>query len=192
MYLWPGLPHLWMRGKWSGLAVAVGFAALVNLALLASIVWRELFSSGLRSAVWWVAVAVWLGSAVFSYYEDRRRAACRHPGSADGTFDEALEYYLKGNWYQAERLLDGLLRVEPMDLDARLMLATLFRHTGRFDEAAALLDRLQRLEGSRKWELEIRCEGERLAEAQAKRRGESQERVASQSADPSTEIAHAA
>jgi hypothetical protein len=43
------------------------------------------------------------------------------------------------------------------------MLATLLRHTGRLEEAVEHLDRLQRMEGSEKWGLEIQRERELLA-----------------------------
>ena len=40
--LWPGWPQLWFAGAWSGLAIALGFAALLDLGLLASRMWTEL------------------------------------------------------------------------------------------------------------------------------------------------------
>jgi thioredoxin-like negative regulator of GroEL len=82
-------------------------------------------------------------------------------------FPEALEHYLRGDYYQAEQVLDGLLRQNMRDLDARLMLATLFRRAGRFEEATRQLDTLVRFEGAGKWELEIRGERRRLAGAKA-------------------------
>ncbi len=72
---------------------------------------------------------------------------------------------MKGDYYQAEHVLEGLLRRNVRDLDARLMLATLLRHTGRLDEATRQLDTLARFEGAGKWELEMRQERELLAEA---------------------------
>ena len=52
------------------------------------------------------------------------------------------------------------------DVDARLMRATLKRHTGRIDEAREELDSLQRFEASAKWQEEIRLEREALARLQ--------------------------
>jgi cytochrome c-type biogenesis protein CcmH/NrfG len=72
---------------------------------------------------------------------------------------------LKGNWFEAERELNKLLRRDNRDLEARLMLATLLRHTKRFDEATRQLNVLVRLEGAKRWELEIRREGELITEA---------------------------
>ena len=61
--------------------------------------------------------------------------------------------------------MEDLLRREQRDVDARLMLATLMRHTARADEAMKQLDLLASLDGAEKWELEIRRERELLAAA---------------------------
>ena len=69
-----------------------------------------------------------------------------------------MNCYLKGDNYQAEQILEGLLRRNIRDLDARLMLATLLRRAKRIDEATQHLDMLVRFEGTEKWELEIQQE----------------------------------
>jgi len=167
VYLWPGLPHVWKRAAWSGLAVAVGFAVLLNLALVSTLVWTELElpATGSRNYVWLAVVIIWVGSAVFSFAWGRRQPDTDVASTEDASFGEALDRYLQQNWYEAERSLGDLLRRNPRDLDARLMLAAVLRHTGRLCEAAGQLDRLSRIEGSRKWELEIVQERRWLAEA---------------------------
>ena len=57
-------------------------------------------------------------------------------------FPDAVQYYLKGDYYQAEDVLERLIETNTGDADARLMLATLLRHAGRFDEAIGQLDLL--------------------------------------------------
>ncbi len=169
VYLWPGLPQIWTQGSWSGLASAVGFAALLNLAVMASLLWSELLTPGVRNLVWLAVVVIWGSSAVFSYWWDSRPPSPPDKGSAKDPFIEALNHYLKGNWFESEHVLLGLLAKSPRDLDAGLMLATLLRRTGRFDEAGSQLDRLERLDGSEKWELEIVRERELLEEARSDR-----------------------
>jgi len=167
VYLWPGLPQLWRRGAWSGLAVAVGFALLLNLALVSSLVWTELELLGSESRTYvWLAVAIlWVGSAALGAASNRRRARTADGSTGGDCFGEVLDHYLQQNWYEAEHRLASLLRRKPTDVDARLMLATVMRHTGRLDEAAGQLDRLGRMEGSRKWEHEIAQQRRRLASA---------------------------
>lgn len=190
IYLWPGLPQLSLRGSWYALAVAVGAAALLNLALLGSFVWSELIASDLRRALWVALGVSWVAAAILSVVWGRRQGPGEQRDSAKDIFREAIEHYLKGNWFQAQRVLVGILRNNNRDLDARLMLATLFRHTGRLDEAAAQLDLLTRLEGAGKWELEIQRERELLAEARTDTRAE--ERSGPETNDPPARVMHAA
>ena len=97
---------------------------------------------------------------------DKRRPPGKPTGKTDGnTFEEALEEYLKGNWFEAERKLNRLLRRADHDLEARLLMATLMRHTKRYEDATHQLNLLVRLDGSHRWALEIHREGELLTEA---------------------------
>lgn len=161
-YLWPGLSPLCRHGSWSALGVAVGFAALLNLAITTSLVWTELAAPGVRNGVWVVVAVFWVASAAWAFRGDRRHAPGRKGDSHQDPMAPALDHYLKGNWFEAERILDRLLARNPRDLEAGLMLATMFRHTGRYEEAAGHLDRIERFDGCQKWELEIRRERELL------------------------------
>jgi len=161
-YLWPGLPQICRVGSWPGLGLAVGFAVLLNLALAGTFLWSGLFTPGARKLIWAAVAITWIGSAVAARL--RREA----PPDPDGDlYPHALGQYLKGNWFEAEQIFARLLDRNPRDLEARLMLATLLRHTGRPQEAATQLDRLEGLEGSGKWALEIARERRFLAEATA-------------------------
>ena len=167
-YLWPGLPQMCRHGSWSGLAVAIGFAGLLNLGLAASLVWCELLTPGVRTIVWAAVLATWGGSVVVSSRGERTAdQAAQEAGQQNDTFREASDHYLKGNWFEAERILVDLLDDDPRDVEAQLMLATLLRHTGRRDEAARHLDRLERLEQSAMWQWEIARERQRLRELEA-------------------------
>ena len=163
-YVWPGLPMILARGSWIGLAWAVGFASLINLLLFASLWWPELFSPHLRNGLWLITAVFWVGASFASFRD------MRSPDSSDDSHDrptlgDATELYLRADWFGAEKLLVDLLRRNPRDVDASLMLATLWRHTGRIQEASQQLDRLELLEGSRKWTLEISQERNHLEEA---------------------------
>src|SRR6516164_7173066 len=63
---WPGLPQLWFAGSWPGLAIAVGFAVLLNLGLLSSCLWTELFSPQIQTLIWLAIGVFWLAAAVAS------------------------------------------------------------------------------------------------------------------------------
>ncbi len=168
-YLWPGLPYLWRQGLWSGLALALGFGVLLNGLLLASFVWVELLSPGMLRAAWFVTGGLWLAAAVTSAWYGWG-VAPRRANSAEAMFREALGEYLQGKWFEAERILGRLLDMQPRDIEARLMLATLLRHNARFGEAAEQLARLELLRDAQTWAREIEVEKQAIAEALAELR----------------------
>ena len=163
--LWPGLAPLWLRGQWSALTLAAGFSVLFNAALAVSLVWTELVSPTARAAIWLAVAAIWTTSLIVSarwLALERRRE----------NFDRAQDLlpriqgeYLQGHWIEAEAGLLDLLAARPRDAEARLLLATLYRHTGRAAEAARELDHLERLDTALQWQWEIVRERERLREA---------------------------
>jgi hypothetical protein len=165
MYLWPGLPQIWLVGSWTGLIVAMVFAAICNLLLLGSFAWCELIAQNVRTSVWAVCGIVWGIGVGWSAWRCRQLHAVEDRETDNDHFGEAVNHYLKGDYFQAEHLLETLLRTNARDLDARLMLATLLRHSGRLDEASRHLNTLIRFDGAAKWELEIEHERELLAEA---------------------------
>ncbi len=165
VYCWPGLPQIWSRGSWSALVVAVAAAGALNLALLASFGWVEVVSANVRNLLWAAIGGAWAVAVILSILIERAQGSLpRLEGACDG-FRQAEDHYLKGNWFEAERILARVLRADARDVDARLMLATLLRHTGRREEAGEQLDVLVRLDGSEKWDWEIQRERELLTEA---------------------------
>jgi hypothetical protein len=158
VFLWPGLPQLWLGGQWAGLAKAIGAAVMLNAVLIGSFVWSELINSGTRNILLAAVGLLWMASVVRGYVQTSRRASRKPDTPAKDTFAQALDLYLKGDHFQAECLLVEMLGRNQRDLDARLMLATLYRHNRRYEEAGKQLDTLVRFEGAEKWKLEIESE----------------------------------
>jgi cytochrome c-type biogenesis protein CcmH/NrfG len=77
-------------------------------------------------------------------------------------FIQAQAEYLKGHWFEAETLLGQLLENQDSDVDAQLMLATLYRRTGRIEDGRRKLQELERMDGANKWVLEMAREREML------------------------------
>lgn len=159
--LWPGLPRLWIRGDWAALATAVAFGAALNLVLVSSFVWTELLPPSFNLIGWLILGTVWLASV---FQACRSLPHLREPPRVDdrGLFIQAQAEYLRGHWFEAETLLRQLLRYCSRDVDVLLMLATLYRRTRRYDEAAKQLDRLDRLDEACKWRWEIAQERDTL------------------------------
>jgi tetratricopeptide (TPR) repeat protein len=157
------------------LVVAVGFTALANAMLLASLVWREWLSGDVLRIGYSALAVIWLTACWLSRTQRREAHAETTvdgwPDTAvsdgrrsqlDQMFREAQQRYLENDWIAAEQLLLKLLKQDARDVDARLMLATLWRHQGRREEALRQLDRLERLEAADKWRQEIAAERLRL------------------------------
>lgn len=153
--LWPGLPRLWWRGDWRALGSALAFAASVNLALLGSLVWEHSLPHWLLTAGWlaigliWLFSA-WIGKGALSKLRDSRAGL-----ENDDLFIRAQREYLNRHWLEAEELLLELVSLRDQDAEARLMLATLYRRTGRKADAEACLLRLERLDGGDRWRGEV-------------------------------------
>ena len=139
------------------MALAVGFTALANV-LAAADVRVERVAAGATCdgpALGTLAV-IWLLAWIEGRADWRRLLAELSAGEggdgrtpaelSDHWFREAQAAYLAGDWVSAEQTLLKLLKHDPRDAEARLMLATLWRHEGRRDAAAEELDRLERLE----------------------------------------------
>jgi thioredoxin-like negative regulator of GroEL len=113
--------------------------------------------------LWATVASFWLVAALASWYGLSSQIE-ENAATMDDSFRQAVGEYLKGNWFEAENLLVQLLRRDPDDVDARLKLATLLRHSGRHDEARRALRLLSRTDGTSKWKIEIQHELERLSE----------------------------
>ena len=156
--LWPGLPELWLQGRVSALAMAVAFSGLLQGMMLTSFVWPELAPPGVRTAGWFTLLCVWLFALGVSLRRMPYLAGERYHECTDALFREAQTEYLKGNWYQAQSLLEQVLGQNAGDVDAGLMLASLYRRVRQIGEAKEQLRRLGQFELSEKWRLEIQRE----------------------------------
>lgn len=184
------------QGAWSALGLAVLFAALLNLALVSTFVWTDWLPWGVGVGLWTIVAALWVVSTLWGSPGDRFPGTSVEDDGETTPFTKAVDHYLKGNRFEAEHLLGKLLNEDPRDAEARLLLATLFRHIGRFDEAATQLQWLLRLESAGKWETEIQREFKLLDRARHDSPDRSEEAETEQAREPSQDdhddVVHAA
>ena len=194
MLFWPGLAGLWLQGRWLSLVVAVGFAAAVNAALIITLVWPRFLSRDLPPwaaplSAWVLVLWLWTvgwrsGMRVLS----REAAKSLGPDAASDTgLGEAQTEYLRGHWLEAESLLVRLLVRRPGDAVARLLLASVYRRSGREELARQQLAELALLPAAAVWREEIAAELKQLSQPQVvTNRGKEQD------LGPGTPIARAA
>jgi len=107
-------------------------------------------------------IGFWIVSAWNSHkWVVRTRRLSKRPGF-DQLFVQAQSEYLKGHWLEAETLLKQLLEQSDRDVDAHLLLASVYRRSNRRADAICQLDLLSRLERAGKWGLEIEQERQLL------------------------------
>lgn len=173
LYLWPGLPALWLTGAWSGLLTAALFSLLLNFALVVTFVWFETIPPTARLGLWWGLGLAWVIFGGFGLRSTAGRASPQKMSATLDLFRRAQNEYLRGNWVEAELQLLQLLDANSADGDARLMLASLYRHTNRIDEARLSLQHLECLESAVKWRWEIEQERKLLIEREQAKPAES-------------------
>lgn len=154
--LWPGLCALWFQGAWRGLGVALAFAVVLNATILTTLVWDEWLGSTANVGLWCVTGAFWIVGLIvnrrlarlFSQPTDDRAS----PGDL---FPDALTEYLQGNWIAVEQTCRALIEQRREDAEARLLLATTLRRSGRRDEARRTLEELTKFDSADRWNFEI-------------------------------------
>lgn len=164
-WLWPGLPQLWVGGRWSGFGLAVVAALGLQTILLTGWVWGELsrpFWTGCGAAA---LATFWLFGLVAGRRWSQHIAEDERADEGD-LFPTALTEYLQGNWFVAEENCRRLIQFRRSDVEARLLLVSLLRRTSRREEALGELDALTKFDGAARWQWEMAEERRRLDQAE--------------------------
>ena len=93
---------------------------------------------------------------------DGHLEASKSPDISDKLFLDARNQYFKGNWFESESIINQILAESPHDIEARLLLLTLLRHTNRIEEALVQITDIQKWDDAKQWEFEIQRELELL------------------------------
>jgi hypothetical protein len=166
--LWPGMPWLWLRGSAAGLVLALAFAVVLDLAIVATWIYSEFFNLQVSLGLWGAAAAVWIVATVSAVSAFPPPIPTTRDAATDKLFVAARDAYLTRDWLTAETKLRSLLVVAPTDGEAQLLLATLLRRVGRLKESREALEKLSRSDSGGPWLSAIARELERV-EAAAKR-----------------------
>ncbi|GHT27945.1 hypothetical protein FACS18942_07870 [Planctomycetales bacterium] len=162
--LFPGYSGIARYGLWTQLSIAVFFALLLDYFLIVNFYWTDYITAGQRNIL--------LGGLILSYFLLRSAAKLHRQGyetmlsveTKDETYRTVLQYYLRGNWFDAESLILPYLKKKPRDIEMQLLLATLYRHTQRFEEANAVIEKIESMDGAGKWFCEIEAEKRYIGE----------------------------
>ena len=168
---WPGYSGIVRYGRGRFLVIALFFALLLNAFLIVNFYWTDAVSISQRNILLGVLSFSWIGLLSLAAGLQKSFDSKLTPKEKDEIYRKAIVFYLRGLWHETESLIAPLLNRNPKEVEFLLLQATLYRHTHRYDEAIAVLDRLQLYEGSERWLLEIENErfliGEEIARLQA-------------------------
>ena len=162
-YFWPGARGIHRYGRWSFLLIALAFSILSCAMIFVHLHWTQVFNQRLQNLTFAIYVIAWIALLMKSSKIERKiRIKQRIPEPEKDIFRDAQLHYLQGNLFETECCLNMLLKRNARDVDAMLMMATLFRHIKRIDEAIALIKQLDLLEESRRLKYEIRSEKRKI------------------------------
>lgn len=166
--LWPGMPWAWLRGSAAGLVLALAFAVVLDLAIVATWIYSDFFGIPVSLGLWAAVAAVWIVATVSAVTAFPPPIRTTRDTATDALFVAARDAYLTRDWLTAETKLRSLLVVAPTDGEAQLLLATLLRRVGRLKESRGALEKLSRSDSGGPWLSAIARELERVAAAAKK------------------------
>lgn len=143
--------------------------------MLNLVIWPELLTSQAKWVGGAALAGLWLAALVETRGELKRQAERRKAEAEnradplelqqaeieqqhDSQLAAAQRLYLAGDWVGTERTLLPLTKTNKQDIEAHLLLATVWRRQGREKEAARRLQWLTRLEAAARWRFEIESE----------------------------------
>jgi len=163
--MYPGYSGIVQYGHRAFLLIALGFALLVNAFLIVNFYWTALITTGQRNVLLAALFGAWiLLTAIASFWKYRLNADAQVE-PLDETFRQTVCHYLRGDWFAAESQMLPHLKKYPKDIEMLLLQATMYRHTERYEEALLVLDKLQLLQNSQNWYVEIETERAMIADA---------------------------
>ena len=162
--MFPGYSGLVQYGHRLFLVVALSFAMLLNIFFVLNFYWTALITPNQRNVLLIALLGIWIIlTAVASFW--KRHLASIKPEDHDETFRQTICHYLRGDWFAAEAQVLPYIKKHPKDIEMLLLQATMYRHSERYEEALMVLDKLQLLQHSRQWYVEIETERSLIAVA---------------------------
>ncbi|MDR2438098.1 MAG: tetratricopeptide repeat protein [Planctomycetaceae bacterium] len=164
---WPGYRGIVQYGHWTFLVIALLFGLLLDVLLLTNFYWTAMITTGQRNILLIVFFIAWFGLFTVAVLKSQFLNVMSKTDEKDKTFREAILLYLRGDWFGTESLLLPVIKKNPRDIEILLLLATLYRHTQRYNEALEILNKLSLFENAGHWFPEIETERKLITEEKA-------------------------
>ena len=157
-FFWPGSKGVLRYGLWDQLGLALFFGLLCNATFFLCFFWEDFLSNFAKLTLGGALLFAWLALNCVASSKLKKYERTRTADGKSEAFLEAQTHYLRGNWFETETCLKAMLKINPYDAEALLLLATLYRRLKRFAEAKRNLTALEKLDAADYWIYEIALE----------------------------------
>lgn len=156
--MWPGALGAWKHGDIRSVLIAISFGLLLSIGWTATTIWPLWLSPWRLGLLWSIAVIVAGLSVVHNAARGLLRAPTLRSGCPDAALVEAQSLYLQASYFEAEQLIAPYCRPGGFDAEAAILMASIFRRTGRYSQALSILDELSLRDCGLLWVEEIEWE----------------------------------
>ena len=164
-YFWPGYRKAWDQMDQQAAMVAILFAWTTIFVSFNRFYWPQWFPAWLvnLTTVALLLISIGHGAKRILFGESISKTEMTKGSlqEAEHSFRLAQESYLQGSYFEAEQYLLKNLAVNESDIESALLLASVYRRSGKFVESLETLSQLQLKERSARWTAEILDEKEK-------------------------------
>ena len=146
----PGIGHILLGRFFLGIFIALGYGISLE-AIFLSFIWPAFVAQWVYFGL--LALCIWLYAILDILRLMRMSSLWQKEG--ENLYRCALKKYLQGDYGECLRELRRLLRLKFRDIEARLLMAEVYRQTGKISRAKRALKKTKRLDERGKWRWEI-------------------------------------
>jgi tetratricopeptide (TPR) repeat protein len=165
-YFWPGYRKAWDHLDHQSAVVAIVFAWTMVFVGLNLFYWTSWYPGWLVNLATIALVVISIGHGakriMFGESVAGSELTLDSLEEAERSFRMAQESYLQGSYFEAEQQLLKNLAINESDIESALLLASVYRRSGKFRESLETLSQLQLKERSARWTTEILVEKEKV------------------------------
>lgn len=165
-YFWPGYRKAWDETDHQSAVVAIAFAWMMVFIGFNLFYWTSWYPEWLinLATVILLVISIGHGAKRVLFGESLSGSAITIGAleEAEQSFRLAQESYLQGSYFEAEQHLLKNLAINEADTESALLLASVYRRSGKFLEALETLAQLQLKERSERWMTEILVEKDKV------------------------------
>ncbi len=165
-YFWPGFRKAWDQTDQQSAMMAILYAWTAIFVALNMFYWPQWYPSWLVNiacaALVVTSLVYGVRGVLFGDSLSKPQLSVDQLADAERSFQMAQECYLQGAYFEAEQFLLKNLANDDSDIESALLLASVLRRSGRYQEAQDTLCQLQLKDRSARWTAEILVEKEKV------------------------------